>query len=449
MYIDGVRYPNRTTSNISSTPAAAPPAALLASRRPWDEARFPSVTTAVDAVASCGAKGDGLSDDTKALQACLDAHDSVLLPKGLYRISQTLTMRADTALVGLSQTHSVIAPVTGGFHNSSNNNNSNNSSNNNDNNNNSSSSSSNGNSNSTGNSSFLPLLQTAAKGSATIAFIGLTSWWHLDAIYTLDWRARAGLWRSNYETRVNECLWLEDYVSASTTSSSCRQPATALATAKTQVRGGGTFVNYVSDEDILFTDYRHLFVGAAGPGSQPLRLYATNLEHAMSEANMEVNGATHGVEITALKIEGSNVILWVRDSADVSLYSLGGGADAFPNSSYYPRDFDPYMPTILRVERTSPYRLVNLNNGGRGNEGQPITPIPPNLFPLNKTKLLVYPWPEQLLEPIIQSMWAPWPGYRVPSSLWRSVLEADGPGKPEHITRPHEQPVVDARGGWG
>jgi hypothetical protein len=438
MYIDGIRYPNRSIVNISSVPVAAPPAGLLIGRQPWSEARFPSATAAValgdvvavaaavDAVVVCGAKGDGVSDDTKALQGCLDAHEAVLLPKGLYRISQTLSMRPNTALVGISQTHSVIAPVSGGFvtDNAS---------------------------NMTGsNGNFAPLIRTASIGNTTLAFVGLVSWWHLPSIYTLDWRARGGLWRSNYETRVCECLWLENYASASPTSSSCQQQATALATAKTQVRGGGTFVNYVSDEDILFTDhrhYRHLFVGSAGAGSEPLRLYATNLEHAMSEANMEVSGATHGVEMVSLKIEGSNVILWVRDSADVSLYALGGGADAFPNSSYYPRDFELYTPTILRIERTAPYRIVNLNNGGRGNEGQPITPIPPNLFPLNKTNLRVYPWPEQLLGPIIESMWAPWPGYKVPSSMWRSVLEADGPQKTVHMTRPHEQPVLDARGG--
>ena len=61
------------------------------------------------------------------------------------------------------------------------------------------------------------------------------------------------------------------------------------------------FVNFVNDEDILFTDhahYRHLYVGDGGDGSDPLTLYALNMEHAMSEANMEIEGAHQGHTLT-------------------------------------------------------------------------------------------------------------------------------------------------------
>lgn len=58
---------------------------------------------------------DGFTDDTAALQACLNAHDEVFLPRGLFRVSNTLQMKPGAALVGLSQTHSIIAPVTSGF----------------------------------------------------------------------------------------------------------------------------------------------------------------------------------------------------------------------------------------------------------------------------------------------------------------------------------------------
>ena len=420
IYVDGVRHLNRSITD--TTRVTRVPADLISRRVLWDSRSFPSLETATDAVQVCGAKGDGITDDTLSLQRCLDTHDQVLLPKGCFRISSTLTMRPGTALVGISQTHSVIAPLTTGFASSA-----------------------------TDPEDYAPLLRTAVEGNATLAFVGLITWWHLPSIYTLDWRARGGLWRSNYETRVCECLWLTNYLSRAS-STACAAAPTVLGTPKTQVRGGGEFLNFVNDEDILFTDhthYRHLRVSDGGAGSHPARFYALNMEHAMSEANLEINGAMQGVEIVSLKIEGSNTALWIRDSANVSLYSLGGGSDAFPNSSYFPSDFSKYAPTIIRVERTSPYKLVNLNDGGRGNEGNPIEPIPMtgkrNGFPLNHTILSAYPWPAFMLDPIIKSMWAPWPGYAVPSRMWRLLLEADSPSKVVHQTQPHELPIIDSR----
>ena len=218
MFVDGVRHPNRTIS--TTRPVGEIPAGLTTSRIPWDSARFPSVETATDATAVCGALGDGVTDDFAALQGCLNDHDAVLLPAGLYRVSGTLVMRPNTALIGVSQTHSVVAPMSRGFNGSD--------------------------ADTTEGDIPVALLRTSREGNATIAFVGLTTWWHLPNVFTLDWRARGGLWRSNYETRVGECLWLDNYANRSR-SVPCKPPA-ALTTPKTQVRGGGVFVNYVSDE---------------------------------------------------------------------------------------------------------------------------------------------------------------------------------------------------------
>ena len=37
----------------------------------------------------------------------------------------------------------------------------------------------------------------------------------------------------------------------------------------------------------------------------------------------------------------------------VALWQIGPAADAFPNTSYYPADFRPYPPSIIRLERNS------------------------------------------------------------------------------------------------
>ena len=57
-------------------------------------------TTGVTNVYSCGAKGDGVTDDTKAIQTCITNNAQVFLPQGWYLISQPLQLRSDSVLVG-------------------------------------------------------------------------------------------------------------------------------------------------------------------------------------------------------------------------------------------------------------------------------------------------------------------------------------------------------------
>ena len=173
-----------------------------------------------------------------------------------------------------------------------------------------------------------------------------------------------GVWRSNYETRVSECLWLNDYHNQSTVPP-CVQSFN-LTVPKTQIKGTGKFYNFVNDEDILFTDhkgYRHIVVdgvggtstststgtGGTGAGRTGMvrtgrdeaegrvAFYMLNMEHAQAEANMQISNSSH-VNIFGLKVEGSLPVLWVSDSNDITLFGMGGGADAFPDESYYPSD---------------------------------------------------------------------------------------------------------------
>ena len=71
------------------------------------------------------------------------------------------------------------------------------------------------------------------------------------------------------------------------------------------------------------------------------------------------------------------------------LHALSGGADAFPNTSFYPKDFRPYPPSNIRIERTPKFKLSNLINMGRSGLGGGTRPIASAAdFPLTSRRLL-------------------------------------------------------------
>lgn len=52
-------------------------------------------------VKTLGVKGDGVTDDTAALQKAIDSHRVLYLPFGFYMVTDTLKLRPDTVLIGL------------------------------------------------------------------------------------------------------------------------------------------------------------------------------------------------------------------------------------------------------------------------------------------------------------------------------------------------------------
>lgn len=79
---------------------------LRASRRtrpqpaPSDIPPLPPCETWVNA-RDLGAKGDGTTDDTEALQTAIRGHRAVYLPSGFYIVHDTLALRPDSVLIGL------------------------------------------------------------------------------------------------------------------------------------------------------------------------------------------------------------------------------------------------------------------------------------------------------------------------------------------------------------
>ena len=59
-------------------------------------------------VRTLGVIGDGLADDTEALRAAIAEHRVLYFPTGWYNISDTLTLREDTVLIGLHPARTII-----------------------------------------------------------------------------------------------------------------------------------------------------------------------------------------------------------------------------------------------------------------------------------------------------------------------------------------------------
>jgi len=83
----------RTQVDLSALPAM-PAAATPALRDLPPVADWTNVKT-------LGVKGDSTSDDTAALQKAIDTHRVLYLPIGFYKVTDTLTLRPDTVLIGL------------------------------------------------------------------------------------------------------------------------------------------------------------------------------------------------------------------------------------------------------------------------------------------------------------------------------------------------------------
>jgi len=77
---------------------------------------LPPIDTWVN-IRSLGARGDGTTDDTGAFREAIAQHRAIYLPSGQYRVTDTITLRPETVLIGLhpSVTRILLADSTPAF----------------------------------------------------------------------------------------------------------------------------------------------------------------------------------------------------------------------------------------------------------------------------------------------------------------------------------------------
>lgn len=101
--IDGVGQIGQFATNFQAEPLKQFPA--------WSGPVLPALPPVAEwvDVRTQGVVGDGIADDTAALQKVIDTHRVVYLPTGHYLVSDTLRLRSDTVLIGL---HPSVTQIT-------------------------------------------------------------------------------------------------------------------------------------------------------------------------------------------------------------------------------------------------------------------------------------------------------------------------------------------------
>ncbi|HYW79510.1 MAG TPA: glycosyl hydrolase family 28-related protein [Thermoguttaceae bacterium] len=307
VYLNGKRS---SEPYVRTIPDVQPPSDLC-SRHIWDDS-FPSFQDPHSVnvkAAPYFAAGDGVTDDTAALQHAIDEHEIVFLPKGYYRISDTLRLRPDTKLLGVAHHLSIIMtrPPFGRL--------------------------------GTGNLP-KPLVETAdtADASTIIAFLGILVMneaptedvERLGGIlpyYALSWRCGgASIVRSPHIARKRL------YGFPLRSPKGIASFAYSAPTVRISGHGGGRWYNFFIHGNASDTnDYRHILVENT---EGPLAFYHLHAQHAESDSQCEIRGSAN-VDIFGVKAEYQTRFLKVQDSSHIRIFGHGGNATAVRGSAHY------------------------------------------------------------------------------------------------------------------
>jgi hypothetical protein len=298
----------RAETYIDTEPNRAPPKDLQ-QRHLWST-EFPSWQSENAANvkhAPYKAKGDGVTDDTIAIQKAIDKSETVFLPKGIYRVTRTIRLRPDTKIIGIGKAFSILAiRGTEDYF--------------------------------TDSADPRPVLETADTkyGRTIMAFCGIYVPYEVPGAYALKWCSGKG----------SICRDV-DYMLMPAVGYGARIPEHApriTAFVKVCGNGGGKWYNFELGKGLADPGYRQILVDGT---SEPLSFYHCCPEGARSEANMEIRNAQH-VYLYGVKGEGNTYILWIRDCDHIGVFGYGGNASA--------REGD----ALFRIEDTPNFVMANI-----------------------------------------------------------------------------------------
>ncbi|MEI7729791.1 MAG: glycosyl hydrolase family 28-related protein [Verrucomicrobiota bacterium] len=281
VYADGQRIPEWRRVEPDKTPPDG-----LQARHLWrpDFPNFESKNAANVKSAPYHAKGDGVADDTDALQRAIDQSEIVMLPKGCYRISRTLELKPRTKLIGAGQHLSfVVATATGAFADSK---------------------------------KPAPLVRTAdtAEAETILAFLGLFAARDIAGAQALHWRSGGRSVFRGVEIQEQSIYGFAPRPRNDRASEEPRTQPPVLITG----HGGGNWYNY--------RGARLVVDGAQGP----LHFYQFSPQQVTSELR-----SARQVSIFGTKYEGNKPMLAVSDCDQIRCFGHGGNGKGRATASLF------------------------------------------------------------------------------------------------------------------
>jgi hypothetical protein len=251
------------------------------------------------------AAGDGQTDDTAAIQRAIDESQYVFVPKGTYRVSQPLRLRADTHLFGLG-VYSIIeplpeAPVFAGGERPS------------------------------------PIVVSPNDPDATCTVAFLQLWCRYPGAYAIHWQAGGGSMVRNVRTKP----W--------------RRPQDAAPTDHPLVlidgNGGGRWYNALMHYRFAQgLNHRHVLVRGT---RQPLAFCMLNPEHSAADYMVEFddvrNVRVYAIKSETLGVNGPRALtpVLIRNSSHFAIFGHGGNA------------CPPKGQPLYRIENCADFLLAN------------------------------------------------------------------------------------------
>lgn len=318
-WVQGTVFVNDTlvSSKQTATPLTRADAPLSLRPRPWN----PPGGGAVVNVYTYGAKGDGVTDDTAAILAAIAAQPqggAVFLPQGSYLLTATLTLRADTYLIGEALSALIPSPAAALWSSAT---------------------------------SPTPVVLLPQGGSCMLAGLLFTTTGAVPGAVMLQWSSgvNSGSWDVHW--RVLHTTWAMTHIVGST--------------------AGGTMENswlWVADHDINtganlnVSNPRGMLVEAA---QGPLFLYGVAAEHSQ-QYQFKFTGAANVVQLIAQTETPYNQMpttapgYWWVDSSNMHLY---GGAIWDWNCNFYPGQAGCNSTSLITWDNTSG-AMFGLNTHG-------------------------------------------------------------------------------------